>query len=68
MAQNWFEALLAIAPLAVELRFEPDLETLSWQATSGAGFYSVYQADTSFLFDADGNGLPDAGLGDCISG
>jgi hypothetical protein len=67
MAQNWFEALLAVAPLAVELQFEPDLETLSWQATSGASSYSVYRVDPTSLLDADGDGLPDAGVGLCIT-
>ncbi|TDI35740.1 MAG: hypothetical protein E2P03_00105 [Acidobacteria bacterium] len=67
MAQKWFEALLAVAPLAIELQFEPDLETLSWQATIGAEFYSVYKIDPLSLLDTDGDGLPDAGLGDCIT-
>ena len=67
MAQNWFEALMAVPPLEVSLRPAGDPSAFSWAATPGAQAYAVYRGIVSSLADTDGDGLADGGYGSCAA-
>lgn len=45
-----------------------DEQTLEWPPLRWADEYRVYRGELADLLDADRNGLPDAGYGDCVSG
>ncbi len=51
--------------LEPRLRWQSDRVTLEWDPLSGAVSYNVYRGGLELLRDADGDGLPDAGYGDC---
>lgn len=44
-----------------------DRVTLVWPAVTGATSYDVYRGTLAGLVDLDGDGLPDAGYGDCMT-
>lgn len=49
------------------LAFLPDGETLAWPVLAGVASYGIYRGSLSDLADADADGLPDAGFGDCMA-
>lgn len=55
-------------PLEPRLRFEPDAVTLAWDPVSEALSYNVYRGGLAQMRDADGDGLPDGGYGECQNG
>jgi hypothetical protein len=52
-------------PLLPQIHFEPDKLTLAWEVVSEATSYNVYRGILADLTDADSDGLPDLGYGDC---
>ena len=44
-----------------------DEQTLDWPPMRWSAEYRVYRGDISDLVDGDGDGLPDAGYGECVS-
>ncbi len=67
MAQKWFEALMAVPPLEVDLRPAADPNTFTSTSTPGARSYVVYRGLVSSLADTNGDGLADAGYGGCAA-
>lgn len=54
------EVSVGISPV-----FETDGVTLTWPAVAGAPLYNVYRGDFGAWIDADEDGLPDQGYGEC---
>ncbi len=49
------------------LSFGADKSTISWPPLAGISSYVVYRGNLSDLVDTDGDGLPDAGYGTCVT-
>jgi hypothetical protein len=54
-----------VGPLLPKVLFEADKQSLTWEAVSAALSYTVYRGSLADLVDGDGDGLPDAGYGEC---
>ncbi|MCI0567433.1 MAG: hypothetical protein L0Z52_04465 [Acidobacteria bacterium] len=52
-------------PVEAKVRFLPDGVTLAWDPLAEASSYHVYRGSLALLRDTNGDGLPDAGYGDC---
>ncbi len=50
------------------LSFDADKATLHWPALQGVPSYVMYRGDLADLVDGNGDGLPDAGYGVCVTG
>ncbi|HEX5043104.1 MAG TPA: hypothetical protein VFV75_09360 [Candidatus Polarisedimenticolaceae bacterium] len=53
-------------PQLPRLRFD-DREKIAWDALGSAVAYAVYRGTLAALVDTDGDGLPDAGYGICVT-
>jgi cytochrome c peroxidase len=51
-----------------QLSFGPDKSTMSWPLLQGVPSYVMYRGNLADLVDADLDGLPDRGYGDCVTG
>jgi hypothetical protein len=51
-----------------QLSFDADKATLRWPALQGVPSYVMYRGEISDLVDGNGDGLPDAGYGVCVTG
>jgi len=51
----------------VLLFFDADKVSIRWPEPLGALSYQIYRGMLEDLVDSDGDGLPDAGYGDCIT-
>ncbi len=49
------------------LTFDADKVTLRWPLLAGIASYVMYRGNVADLVDADHDGLPDTGYGDCIT-
>ncbi len=54
-----------VGPLLPRITFLADAASLTWPAVSEALLYRVYRGPLSAMTDADDDGLPDGGYGDC---
>jgi cytochrome c peroxidase len=51
-----------------QLSFDADKMTLRWPSLQGIPSYVVYRGEIADLVDGNGDGLPDAGYGVCVTG